>query len=1197
MMRIAHIADIQINASSKTSDRTKDTRQVLFSTVESLATQQPHVIVIAGDIFERHETNDNERTLYIDFVNALLAKTNATIIVIDGNHDIRHKLFDYYDGNAAAKHENVLSSIAKAINNSRYLYSQHAKVYHEAGVDFGCWSELAKFCPDFGNPSPWIEDAVSVRPDCMKIDVYHGTAGSPKAFANDTDLGDDGAAFASNLVLLGHIHMPQVISYNGAICYYSSSLLTRAYDEGIRMDGKDVVYDYRGMHGYMLYEIDVERKTLASANFVAVHQPTSYATLVLRSTLSIEDINEILAKFVGQATKFKLVIDSPSPEVLSYCYNAIEKVDYWKKDKVESVIKRTDASSEVFAEEKLSMDIDTFVRITTELLAQRGLTEGPVFDKTLEFMKQECGYHLHPDTPQHMVLDHVHIENFKTIDVADLAFDQYGLFALSGNNGNGKTTCIEAICFACTGQQNATFKHNAKKEQYIKLFNDKRPELDAISIEVKLRINATPFTIAVNLNKVMAPGWTVQNWKSYVRSVQKSVQIIDSQDIVIAEGQAADDWLMANFGSYADFAILHCISQSTLDMIATMDNDALANYALQRLGYSVLSKLQYFYDGCKNNALAAIQLTDQRSYMDLQHAKDSYTQTLTTKQADVPKQEENVKHAKDAVEAQHALLETLHTQLVTVPTEQLNTAKARLAEVANAWKQQPTVALVDQAIAERNADISNATTASNNRQKLSDELATIATEVHTLRDKADADVQRIYNERTASIRAKIDSAKQVLDSANARKNKAEKSYNKLKTDFDNEQRRMQEIAKQISGLDNEETTAKQTKQRLEVDRLCPTCGQKLQPTPELQASIDKVNADLARISSEREKLEHEHYEIDENGTGSGEVDEAKALFDEASKDVDTAMQEWQAANNELTTVSQDAIRTELPETATIAAKTTEYNTKRTEMQAIIVADINSLRQQIEQLQGIKQDIQFVQQYEEALRTNEATQNKIDDARQKLTSLQQDVAMAELTKQKLQQEITDAQAFIDNLNACLERRAQYDVCTDALKQYKWLINDGLPKYLYCHAVSVINNYIDSLKLPSSICPRLSADQYGMLTLVDRAHDGTIIVRPIQLASGMELTLSALVLCLALHHAKLTIDFPMLLIDEISGKLNEGKANDTTNYLHLFEKLLKHAAEECQILLVDHRLDESVFDKVFTVVKGQDTNTTIIKESSL
>ena len=90
----------------------------------------------------------------------------------------------------------------------------------------------------------------------------------------------------------------------------------------------------------------------------------------------------------------------------------------------------------------------------------------------------------------------------------------------------------------------------------------------------------------------------------------------------------------------------------------------------------------------------------------------------------------------------------------------------------------------------------------------------------------------------------------------------------------------------------------------------------------------------------------------------------------------------------------------------------------------------------------------------------------------------------------------------------------------------------------------------------------------------------------------MTISGLILCFAMHATKLAIDFPMVLLDELSGKLNEGTAENDMNYVQLLADILQHASKSAQIVIIDHRLHNDVFDNIINVVKDKVTNVSYI-----
>ncbi len=151
-LKVAHIADIQINVGEKTYHRTREYKLALHNLTRSLLQEAPDVIVYAGDIFERYVTTDIERALWSEHIHSVLNYLpNVEIIAIDGNHDIRNKRFDVYDGDEETVHVHVLEEMNTSLNHPRYHYSTQARLLRFQKFPrtvFACWSELAKHKPD-----------------------------------------------------------------------------------------------------------------------------------------------------------------------------------------------------------------------------------------------------------------------------------------------------------------------------------------------------------------------------------------------------------------------------------------------------------------------------------------------------------------------------------------------------------------------------------------------------------------------------------------------------------------------------------------------------------------------------------------------------------------------------------------------------------------------------------------------------------------------------------------------------------------------------------------------------------------------------------------------------------------------------------------------------------------------------------------
>lgn len=1167
-MKVALLADIQINCSSKTYERIRDTKRVLDSTAKSLQERMPDYIVLAGDIFEHYETTDDERLIYTSFINQLLKIPAVHIIVIDGNHDIRHKNFSIFDGIQNAAKTNVLMSLNDAIDNSQYHYSPYATVYEFQDAVFGCWSELARYCQEYGKMSPWSGQTYEGK---AVFDVYHGTVAGAKDMGSGYQPEPDNVSFQAPVALLGHIHMHQVLKVNDTWCVYPSSLLIRNFAEGARYDANGEVYNYCSSHGYCMIEG-------SNIEFIPIVQPTKYVTLVVDATWTKEHFDQVTFAYTSSNVKFKVITDCPNADVLAYIYNAISNRKNWHLQKAEPVAAKFIATEGIAVTDKLQMNIETFENIANELLQPRNLTDD-VHAKTIELLRQECGYHLTVDAPKNIKLVSASISNFKTIDKAVLDLSSRGLTLLSANNGAGKTTIMEAICFALTGMHNASFKKNAKNHQLIRLFNDKQPQNDKISIEVRLSINNTCFEVHVAIDKVMKQGWTVDNWQTMVATVRKYVAVYEDKGeedelMLIAEGDEAEKWLVQNFGDFRDFSTLHSINSMSLQAIKEMDDDALANFMLQRLGYSVLQRLQFYVGGCKAGAIEKTPKTTNDSVVELNKKLLDAEAMSKDMQQKSSEYEATIQSKQQELHAVQSTLDDLRSKLYPIDETKVNEYLAILQPyeslIAKGADLQSYLPALTKAIEDANA-------ASHTKAVLANK--------HTdalLRYNAE---QQIVNE--AYNKAKDELTWTIQDNIRVTKDK----IYRLQLDMQNAQSQISTAeteAKRLSALITQEH-AVDAKLRQELnsinDNRCPTCGQ-IMNADEAQglrtAKLKQIEEHDATVAKLRDDLGTVNLRIENLGT---DYKRAKEKYDKESEE----LKRYEA---ELAAITDNAIKAKVDYTKLDNIKK-EIEAITAEINAVQVQDLTTLLAKRDKLQAAINAKAQYDALQSHITANNAIRTSIDAEQTKQRTLQTEHDAAANAKVQVNAMYDVANADIEKYKRLIEERKAYDITIAAVAQYDWLVNEGLPKYLYSHAVAVVNNYIDSLGMPASICPRLSVEQYGRLTLIDRRNDGQLITRPIQEASGMELALSGLVLCFALHNAKLTVDFPFIMIDEVSGVLNEGNTHDTTNYMQLFTNILNIAAKDMQLLVVDHRINPDDCDVVYEVVKQPETNTTILK----
>lgn len=181
--------------------------------------------------------------------------------------------------------------------------------------------------------------------------------------------------------------------------------------------------------------------------------------------------------------------------------------------------------------------------------------------------------------------------------------------------------------------------------------------------------------------------------------------------------------------------------------------------------------------------------------------------------------------------------------------------------------------------------------------------------------------------------------------------------------------------------------------------------------------------------------------------------------------------------------------------------------------------------------------------------------------------------------------------IDDLNLLIEDIRRYKLIDSSLKLYKRMLGkNGLPQYIFSHIIPLINKRLnDSL---SNVDFRLIFDSDTLeLRFIDLTNN---ISRPVQFLSGMQQTvvgLSIVNVLRILNHSK---KFDILMIDEISGKLNDGSqlSYEAKNYQQIVQSFIESISKNSRVFIVDHILDFSGVSTGIIEVQPCDGGATIV-----
>jgi hypothetical protein len=236
-------------------------------------------------------------------------------------------------------------------------------------------------------------------------------------------------------------------------------------------------------------------------------------------------------------------------------------------------------------------------------------------------------------------------------------------------------------------------------------------------------------------------------------------------------------------------------------------------------------------------------------------------------------------------------------------------------------------------------------------------------------------------------------------------------------------------------------------------------------------------------------------------------------------------------------------------------------------------DFDTAQEQILQLESLNEELLTIEK---------------NEASNKLTISTNDTLLKDIIKT-----IGAKEESVRNNKELMESMKKHEFADSAIGLYGKLVNQWLPTYLYEQARKTVNSELAKFDPPNGLTIRLSESLHGTLVLIDTDEFGHIVERDVRhSASGLEATIAMILLGNAMRTINEFNKLNFLMIDEVSGPLHTGTEEDPTNWLEYFETLIQQIAPSNAILMIDQRLEHTIFDKVITLQKEPLTNLTVL-----
>lgn len=162
-----------------------------------------------------------------------------------------------------------------------------------------------------------------------------------------------------------------------------------------------------------------------------------------------------------------------------------------------------------------------------------------------------------------------------------------------------------------------------------------------------------------------------------------------------------------------------------------------------------------------------------------------------------------------------------------------------------------------------------------------------------------------------------------------------------------------------------------------------------------------------------------------------------------------------------------------------------------------------------------------------------------------------------------------------LDSDLTDTMSYDSATSAMKIYTTMVGKkGLPAFIFGKVAAILNGHFNTLLKDMYFRIRFNED--NVLLFVNYKDMENPFEVPCNIISGMEKTFAGLALKDALNTVNICKKYGIMLIDEITGKLNNGEnvSYNTVDYMEEMVKVLHKIQKNSQtcMMLVDHHIKE-------------------------
>jgi DNA repair exonuclease SbcCD nuclease subunit len=569
--KIAHLSDLHIHRSQLRHD---EYRKIFNDLYKILSSKKPDRIVIVGDLYHDFVDLSNEAQLLMaSFLNNLARISH--VVITRGNHDLMKKNLSRID---------TVETITKMINNPNITYYNQTGFYEDDNVVWAVWNHR-----DMKYKNPWIEIPHSKIKGKTYIDLFHDPVqsclshnGFPMTKGNYVSLD----SFKGAYTFLGDIHLYQTFGKNKNIAY-SSSLIQQNFGE------------LPHSHGFIMWDIKN-----GTHEFIEMPNEHVFINFEVKENTDYENLN-LTSPYIKSQPEIKVKWSDISSQINKS--NEI-KIRQYIKDKYKIDKIRIEKNP-------IYTDITDIKFVNEGIDINNQETQRTIFEEYLKLNKYDEEF-----IKEVLKIDDIINSRLQIKDVTNgvewkiekFWFDNFksygdgniidwngvnGIIQIHGENQQGKTTILDAICYILYGKTLSTLK--AEKNGDNRYINNKR-DLDECSGGAVLNINGDLYTITRK---------SVRKWnrdKSEISGVKTDLvfysgtELIEENKLVGETLKKTQPIIEDALGDFTTFVRLVLTTADNLNDLISMDRSVFIDSIIRDAGYDIFEiKLKEYKDYIK----------------------------------------------------------------------------------------------------------------------------------------------------------------------------------------------------------------------------------------------------------------------------------------------------------------------------------------------------------------------------------------------------------------------------------------------------------------------------------------------------------------------------------------------------------------------------------------------------------------------